>query len=190
MALLPSLPEPAHLADLFGAYPDNVKPLMNYTDGIMRTPGETSLADRELIAAFVSALNECTFCAGSHLIYAEAYGIDPAVLDALLADVGSAPVDERLKPLLAYAAKLNTLPSRLTSADAEAAFAAGWSEKGLYEVIQVCGLFNLMNRLVQGAGVDFDYAADRSRHSVARPGFDIATHRYADFGRRVAPQDR
>lgn len=30
---------------------------------------------------------------------------------------------------------------------------AGWSEKALHDAVSICGLFNLMNRLVSGLGI-------------------------------------
>ena len=31
--------------------------------------------------------------------------------------------------------------------------AAGWQEQALHDAVAVCGLFNLMNRLVEGLGI-------------------------------------
>jgi hypothetical protein len=33
-------------------------------------------------------------------------------------------------------------------------FAVGWDDRALYDVVAICGLFNLMNRLVNGLGVE------------------------------------
>lgn len=167
MAFLPSLPEPAHLMDLYARFPHNVRPLMDYIDGVLRGEGELSVGERELIATYVSALNACTFCTGAHRVYAEVFGIAPALIDALIADPKTAPVDEKLRPVLAYVAKLNHLPSRLLEGDAKAVYDAGWSEAALYEAVQVCALFNMMNRIIEGTGVNFDYACAPEGHPAA-----------------------
>ncbi len=167
MPLLPSLPDPAHLKDLYARFPQNVRPLMDYTDGLLRSEGELSVGERELIATYVSALNACTFCAGAHRAYAEVFGIDGDLIDALIADFDSAPVDDKLRPVLAYVAKLNTLPSRMVQRDAQAVYDAGWSEAALYEAVQVCALFNMMNRIIEGTGVNFDYADAPEGHPAA-----------------------
>jgi hypothetical protein len=31
--------------------------------------------------------------------------------------------------------------------------AAGWAEQALHDAVAVCGLFNMMNRLVEGLGI-------------------------------------
>ena len=174
MPFLPSLPETAHLSDLYAVFPQNVAPLMHYTDGVLRAKGELSVAERELIATYVSGLNACTFCYGSHKEYAQLFGIDDALVDAMIDALATAPVSEKLRPLMAYVAKLNALPSRLVQADADAVYAAGWSEKALYEAVQVCSLFNMMNRIIEGTGVNFDYATDPDRHPAK--GADPADH--------------
>ncbi|WP_228517924.1 carboxymuconolactone decarboxylase family protein [Aliidiomarina indica] len=36
-----------------------------------------SIGEREMIAAYVSALNDCQFCFNSHWVYSAAFGVDP-----------------------------------------------------------------------------------------------------------------
>lgn len=186
MPFLPSLPDTSHLSDLYKAFPKNVAPLMEYTDGILRAEGELSIAERELIATFTSGLNACDFCFQSHLIYARAFGIGEGVVEALLADIDGAPVDEKLKPILHYVKKLNTLPSKIIAADADAIYTAGWGEQALYEAVQVCALFNMMNRIIEGTGVNFDYVKNQRVHSIRQNSESQLAHSYSDFGKRVA----
>lgn len=181
--LIPSLPEDAHLGDVVKRFPQAFGPLLEYHDRVLRDEGELTVAQRELIAAYVSGLNACAFCFGAHTLYARAFGIDPETVEALLADPENAPVDERLKPLLAYVAKLTREPSRLTEADAKAAYAVGWSEQALFEAVQVCGLFNLMNRIVEGSGVT-NFPMDPKDV----PDDEIERRRtrlYSDWGREI-----
>ena len=41
----------------------------------------------------------------------------------------------------------------MTEDDANAVYNAGWSETALFDAIQVCAVFNLVNRLVEGTGI-------------------------------------
>ena len=93
------------------------------------------------------------------MVYARVFGVEAGVVEALLEDIDSANVDDKLKPILHYVKKLNTLPSQMIKADAQKVYDAGWTEKALFEAVKVCGLFNMMNRIIEGAGVDFDYDA-------------------------------
>lgn len=153
MSYLPSLPTDAVLLDVFRAYPDTAGPLLDYHEALLRGPSPLSVAERELIAAYVSGLNSCGYCHGVHTATAAAFGIAEETLRALLTDLDTAPVDERLTPLLAYVGKLTRTPSRMTEADAAAVLAAGWDERALHDAVSVCALFNLMNRLVDGLGI-------------------------------------
>ncbi|NNE39994.1 MAG: peroxidase-related enzyme [Marinicaulis sp.] len=182
MALFPSLPETPHLADVFRKFPEKLKPLLDYHDALLRGDSELTVAERELIAAYVSGLNACNFCFGSHKIYAKAFGIDEAVVDALNTNVDAADIDEKLKPLLKYVAKLKDLPPMLTDADAKAVYDAGWSEMALFDAVQIAALFNFMNRIIEGTGVTFDYADNPvSDEELA----ERRTRKYSDFGKMV-----
>lgn len=153
MTYLPTQPPEARLLDVFQAFPEAARPLLAYHEVLMRGPSDLSVAERELIAAFVSGLNDCGYCHGVHAVTAARFGIEESLLTALLADFAAAPVDERLRPVLAYVAKLTVSPDRITRSDAEGVLGAGWSEKALHDAVSVCSLFNLMNRLVSGLGV-------------------------------------
>ncbi len=56
--------------------------------------------------------------------------------------------------MFAYVRKLTLTPSRITQADADAVFAVGWDEEALHHAVSVCALFNMMNRLVDGLGIE------------------------------------
>jgi len=46
----------------------------------------------------------------------------------------------------------------VTKADADAIIADGWDETALYHTVAVTALFNFMNRLVEGLGIELDPA--------------------------------
>ena len=182
MSLFPGLPETPHLTDVFQKFPEMVRPLLEYHDLLLRGDSPLATGERELIAAYVSGLNACTFCYGSHKIIASRFGVAEDIIDELVKDVDSAPVDEKMKPLLRYVGKLTGLPAQLTSADSKAVFDAGWSERALYDAVQLCALFNFMNRLIDGTGVTFDYAenAEAANNLRTREG-----DTYMDYGRSI-----
>lgn len=153
MPRLPSLPDNPTLMDLRSKYASLLELLRPYGQQLMRGPSPFSPGERELIAAVTSATNTCRYCHGVHSLVAQGFGIDEAVLDKVWTDVDTAPVEERMKPVLRYVRKLTETPSRVTDADANAVYAAGWSEEALVHAIAVCAYFNQMNRLVEGAGI-------------------------------------
>lgn len=175
------------LADVFRAYPAGVRELLAYHDILLRGESPLSVAERELIAAYVSGINTCDFCYGSHTIIAETFGIEESTISALVTGVDWAPVDRKLKPLLEYVGKLTRAPASITAKDREAVFAAGWSECALHDAVAVCALFNFMNRLVDGMGVKSSPAirqAQRERHAIV-PGQPPDPTPYMNYGRRI-----
>lgn len=156
MTYLPSLPADGVLLDLFRRYPETSKPLLDYHELVMRGPSPLTVAERELIAGYVSGLNRCGYCHGIHTAAAEACGVPSGAIPAAVADVESAAVPDRLRPLLRYTGKLTSSPASVTRADADAVYAAGWDEQALHHAILVCALFNFMNRLVEGTGIRGD----------------------------------
>ena len=144
------------LLQVFRAYPDTARPLLDYHELVMRGPSPFTVAERELIAAYVSGVNDCGYCHGVHTATAEAFGVPPGLLAALLADLDAAPIDDRMRAVLRYVGKLTTSLSRLTDEDAAAVLAAGWDERALHDAVIVCALFNFMNRMVNGLGIKAD----------------------------------
>lgn len=153
MPFLSCFPENHHLSDVFKNFPEGAQPLMEYHDIILRGPSPLTVAERELIAAVVSGTNACSFCYGAHALAAERFGMEESLMEALLTDIDSAPVDDKMKPLLKYVKKLTEAPSKIIKADADAVVDAGWTEQALYHAVSVCALFNFMNRIVEGMGV-------------------------------------
>ena len=107
--------------------------LVELHEALMRADSPLSPAQHELIAAFVSGLNACHYCYGVHSQTAQAFGVQEATLKALVSDLDSAPVEAKMRPILAYARKLTLTPGKMVKADAEAVFAAGWSARALHD---------------------------------------------------------
>jgi len=154
MPFFSALTSDSGVRDVLTMNPAAGRALIEYHEAVLRGPSPLSAAERELIAAYVSGLNACHYCHGVHTVTAEALGVPAGLLKSLLDDPATAPVDAKLKPILAYAMKLTLTPARLTQADADLVAAAGWSERALHDAISVCCLFNFMNRMIEGHGIE------------------------------------
>ena len=179
MPFLPSLSKDASLLDLFKAFPETSIPLIQFHEALLRRPSPFTEGERELIAAYVSGLN-CRYCHGVYSATAELLGIKRELVDSRI-DIDGADVDPKMRPVLRYARKLTQQPSSLTQADADAIFAAGWEEPALYYTVAVTALFNFMNRLVEGMGIELDpnYVKPASERLAKRgylPLIDMISH--------------
>ena len=187
MAYLRNLPAHAAVFDVFAAYPDHFKPIVDFSQHIFRGPGPLPPRDRELIFSYVSQLNACEYCFGGHAETTVLLGASREVFDKLKIDIDTAPVDAKLKPLLRYVKKLNDTPERMAPADAEAVYAAGWSDEALMQAIAVCCLANFMNRLVEGTGVHADPSkfAARAKSAVEKGYQRPFVEKMAALGKKV-----
>jgi uncharacterized peroxidase-related enzyme len=172
MAYLRSFGPRATLLDVFRRFPATNKPLIEYHEALLRGPSPFTESERELIAAYVSGLNNCRYCHAVHTATAELLGVGEGVVPRLVEQFESADVPENIKPVLRYAQKLTDRPDSVSQADADAILAAGWDETAVYHTVAVTALFNLMNRLVEGLGIEFDPAYTReSSRRLAEGGY-------------------
>jgi uncharacterized peroxidase-related enzyme len=170
MTYLPSLATQATLLDVFRRFPETSKPLIEFHEVLLRGASPFTEAQRELIAAYVSGLNGCRYCHGIHTATAERLGVEAGLVRRLIDHFDGASVADEMRPVLRYARKLTDGPASVTQADADAILAAGWDETAVYHTVAVTALFNFMNRLVEGLGIEFNpaYAAEASRRLAER----------------------
>ena len=73
--------------------PETARPLSELTEVLLRGPSTLTRGERELIAAYVSALNGCRYCTSSHSACAAAQLPEGMTLvDRVRADPATAPV--------------------------------------------------------------------------------------------------
>jgi AhpD family alkylhydroperoxidase len=126
-------------------------PAKEFTHAAMRGPSEWSVADRELMAAYVSKVNESAFCIGAHTATArQAYRDGPTVA-AVLADLESAPVAEPLRATLRMLGRL-IVEGKLSAGDMRAVLAAGVTRRQVEDALAVCAAFNTTGRLADAFG--------------------------------------
>jgi uncharacterized peroxidase-related enzyme len=131
-------------------------PFVKFTKRLMRGPGELGVPERELVAAYTSALNGCRYCAGAHGATAAVLGYPRALLDALVDDLDAAHIDERLRALLRLVRLMTLTPTRITGDDVEAPQRAGWSEAAVRLALAISARYGMINRLSMAHGIEVD----------------------------------
>jgi uncharacterized peroxidase-related enzyme len=135
------------------------------THEAMRGPSEWSIGDRELMAAFVSQVNECPFCVAAHSATSTLWYGDDAKVTATLADVETAPIEEPLRATLRMLGKL-TREQTIDEDDIRAALAASVSPRRIEDALAVCLAFNITDRLANA--FDFSVASPAAMNAGAR----------------------
>src|SRR5262249_23593586 len=117
----------------------------------MRGPSAWSVGDRELMAAFVSKVNECEFCIKAHSAVAERAYRDAAKVSAALSDLETAAIEEPLRATLRMLRKL-TREHAVEADEMRALLAAGVSRAQVEDALAVCFAFNTIGRLADAFG--------------------------------------
>ncbi|MDQ2586816.1 carboxymuconolactone decarboxylase family protein [Saccharothrix yanglingensis] len=155
--------------------PETAKPLMELAEVLLRGPHPLTAGERELIAAYVSGLNECTFCCGSHSAFAAAQ-LDEGMelVDRVRADLDTAPVPEKLRALLRIAGAVQRGGRGVGAELVDAARAEGATDLEIHDTVLIAAAFCMYNRYVDGLAtvVPADPAAyaDTARH-IVRQGY-------------------
>jgi uncharacterized peroxidase-related enzyme len=132
-------------ADFYGG------PMSTVTQEAMRGPSSWSVADRELMAAFVAQANQCAFCIKAHSAVAQrAYG-DSKKVSAALSNLDAATIEEPLRSTLLMLGKL-TREYTVNADDMRTVLAAGASRQQIEDALAVCFSFNVIGRLADAFG--------------------------------------
>lgn len=155
MPFLKNFPDDATQTAVFERWPELAKPLGQLAQQLLRD-GPLPKEQAELIFAFTSGVNACQYCYNIHRHVAQNFGIAEHLFEALMDDIDSAPVDEKLKPVLRFVRKLTETPTKMVQADADAMFAAGWNDDEFQYAISICAAANYFNRILEGHGMKGD----------------------------------
>jgi uncharacterized peroxidase-related enzyme len=131
--------------------PESAGPLCQLAEVLLRDENTLSRGERELIAAYVSSLNECFYCETSHSTFA-AMQLDDgmALVEEVKRDPEQAPVSDKLRALLAIAAKVQASGKSVTTGDVASARKHGATDTEIHDTVLIAAAFCMYNRYVDG----------------------------------------
>jgi uncharacterized peroxidase-related enzyme len=133
--------------------PETGKPLSELAEILLRAPHSLTAGERELIAAYVSGLNECRFCCSAHSAFAAAQlDTGMTLVDQVRADLDTAPVSDKLRALLRIAAAVTQDGRKVTAALVDTARTAGATDLEIHDTVLIAAAFCMYNRYVDGLG--------------------------------------
>ena len=163
--------------------PETARPLNELVDVLLRGPHSLTPGERELIAAFVSAQNDCYYCETIHGAIAVHHLGDEAVVVSVKSDFQHASISDKMKALLVIADKTARGGKHVTSDDVARARELGASDLEIHDTVLISAVFCQCNRYVDGlatwAPTDPEFYRERSAH-VATVGYAAATAEDAD----------
>ncbi|HST50037.1 carboxymuconolactone decarboxylase family protein [Jatrophihabitans sp.] len=148
---------------------ETARPLSELAEVLLRGPSTLSRGERELIAAYVSGRNECTFCCGSHsAIAAVQLEEDVEFVEQVRGDLDHAPVSPKLRALLRIAGAVQVSGRDVTPELINAARKAGASDLELHDAVLIAAAFCMYNRYVDGLGTMAPDDPDLYAHAAKR----------------------
>jgi len=151
---VPHIPLPEGIPGIVGPMmysPETAKPMNELAEVLLRAPNSLTPAEREMIATYVSAQNDCFFCQTIHgAVAAHHLGGDEELVRSVKLGFENAPVSDKLKALLAIAGKVQKGGKSVTTPDIERARRHGATDREIHDTVLIAAAFCMYNRYVDG----------------------------------------
>lgn len=133
--------------------PETAQPLNDLAEVLLRSDNTLTRGEREIIATYVSYLNDCFFCQNAHGGLAQHYiGCDLEQIDAIKMNPEQAPLSSKLKALMAIAASVQKGGKHVTSEQVSHAQSLGATDREIHDTVLIAAAFCMFNRYVDGLG--------------------------------------
>jgi uncharacterized peroxidase-related enzyme len=164
------------IRSLFMFRPETAGPLNLLAQTLLHNPHPTlSASERELIATYVSSLNNCKYCSTIHgAIAKHQLGNDGETVKQVVADMETSAVSDKLKALLRIAAKVQSGGKNVTDADVAQAREQGATDIEIHDTVLIAAAFCMYNRYVDGLATfqpDDEELYDQMGAQRAREGY-------------------
>ncbi|HZV12055.1 MAG TPA: peroxidase-related enzyme [Candidatus Kapabacteria bacterium] len=141
------------IGGLLAYYTESAKPLTLLAQTMLRGENTLTPGERELIATYVSTLNNCFYCANSHGYAAKhLLNNDLEIVTAVQCDYQNAPINDKMKALLNIAGKVQQDGKLVLPEDIERARTEGATDKEIHDAVLIAAMFCMYNRYVDGLG--------------------------------------
>ena len=166
--------------------PATAKPLNELVEVLLRGPSTLSPGERELIATYVSSLNDCYYCQTIHGAIAAAHlDGDEDLVKRVKADFLNADISDKLKSLLVIAAKVQRGGKNVTEEDVANARSQGATDLEIHDAVLIAAAFCMYNRYVDGLNT----TQPRDEALYRERGKDVARKGYVSISKTYLPAE-
>jgi len=128
--------------------PDEWRAFFAYHDALMlKTEGNLSKGDREMIVTATSAANQCLYCVVAHGALLRIYEKKPLVADQVATNYLKADITPRQRAMLDFAMKVCQQAYAIDDADFEALARHGFDNEDAWDIAAITAFFGLSNRM-------------------------------------------
>jgi uncharacterized peroxidase-related enzyme len=138
----------------FSSSPEMLRIIIQLGQSLVFSEGVLGRRTKEMIATYVSSLNECPYCLDSHGASLCNQGGEETLLNAITkGDLADASISTPESYLLEFVRKVTVESHRVDDADILNLRASGWDEKQIAESIHVAAMFACFNRVANAFGL-------------------------------------
>ena len=155
--------------------PETAKPLNELAEILLRGDSTLTSGEREMIASYVSYLNECHFCHTTHgAAAAHHLGKDLAFLSDIKNGFEKTELSGKMRALLQIAKKVQVLGNNVDQEDIRKARKEGATDLEIHDTVLITAAFCMFNRYVDGLGTwapKEDEKYEETGRSLAEEGY-------------------
>ncbi len=138
----------------FSSSPEMLRIIIQMGSALVFSEGALGLRIKEMIATYVSALNECPYCLDSHGASLCAQGGDQSLFNALVTgDLEDRSITVPEGHLLEFVRKVTVESHKVDGEDILNLRASGWDEMQIAECIHMAAMFASFNRVANAFGL-------------------------------------
>ena len=148
----------------FAKFPKQFEGFTKLYNSLMLGESGLTKLEREMIAVTVSSENHCFYCLVAHGSAVRELSNDPQLGERIAANFRSAELPEKQLELLNFTKKLTRDPSEISESDRTKLREVGYSDRDIWDISAIVGLFNMTNRLASATEME----PNDNYHNIAR----------------------
>lgn len=165
------------IRQLLAFSPETAAPMGKLANLMLRTNEGLSMAEREMIAAHVSYLNDCFYCHQSHGAIVACYlNGNEDLAEQVKKDYEHADISNKLKALISIAGSVQKGGKYVTKKQIEKAKQEGATDRDIHDTVLIAAMFCMFNRYVDG--LDTNTPTDLSTYKAREK--QVAEHGYSN----------
>jgi uncharacterized peroxidase-related enzyme len=155
----PSVPG---IVKCFATHPPLLRHMMGLAENLLFIDGSLTRRHKEMIATWVSAANECPYCADSHGYFLRTLGASADQLEAVQSrHTQSVDLAPQERALLGFADKVTRASHAVSRTDIDLLKQVGWSDEQIAEATHITALFAAFNRIANAFGLPSQQLLDQ-----------------------------